>query len=1030
MKTIFDLCEPRSEVLQGDLREDTFAARLKDVLDGKADPVYGDPQTFYENTYPTAGLKTLLNDALGRLVGSASGKNAVIRLETAFGGGKTHNLIALYHAASGRTPHRYLEPLLDPGSRLPAEGEIRIAGVIGSDLDPTVGIQHAEAGIKTLTLWGELAYQLGGIAGYELARESEENKAAVGTGFLEQLIGDRPTLIMVDEIARHLRAAEAVPTKTKKSNLSEQTVAFLMSLLEFASSKEHCLVVLTLAGDADAFGKETAYLRQTLIEALQISARQERVITPTAETEISAIVTHRLFKRVDRQAALEVIAAYQQYYIILNDKHVDLPARCLRAEYQKEFVDAYPFHPELLATLNRKTATIPNFNQTRGALRLLAWTVRALWENRPTGTWTIHLHHIDLSVSKIAEDLTSRLDRPSFKQVIEADIASPLTGMPAHAQTLDASLITVSKPPFARRAATAIFIHSLTQGTASGVEPDDLLLAVIAPDNQGGGDDPAVIGKTLEQLYKSAWFLEFDGHHYRFKTQPSLNKIIEDETPHIGLSKAKGEIDRRIRNIWRKGFLQPVYFPQEPADVDDDSEMPRLAIMHYDAVKIASDEEAPPDLVGKIFEFSGMLHSFRKYQNNVLFLVPDADQVDNMVRVTRRYLAIGQIVGDAGRMAEFNPEQREELKKALDAAELDVRISITKAYRYLYYPSSDAPKAHSYLRREPLPAQDQGEVDKDQTNVILRVLRLLKKVQTADEDVLAAVYVKSKAWDASQVSITTEELRKTFARKIGLRILLDVGQLRKTIQNGVKSDVWIYYDAEEEFGYDKDSPPPAWRIHEDTILYLPAEAERLGIRIKGKWNPPATATETSASVELCPVCNFPIEQCVCGYPTDSSKPVRITGQGTVSQAFQQILDQCQEYGFVRLSKLTLKISGIGKPAASELRAVGLAIPQFGKGRYLLDQEVTASFPLAGTTERETFRLAFKGTWDRYKRIKVLSDQFAQEADEVSMSLRVVMEFDGGLEAEGAELFGIRDVLSALGIGKIALEAVPQKESDQ
>jgi len=112
MQSIFDLCTPRDEVLRGELREDIFAARLKDVIDGKADPVYGDPVTFFENTFPTAGLKTLLNDVLGRLSGKGAGKNAIIRLETAFGGGKTHNLIALYHVASGNTPAASVSGLL------------------------------------------------------------------------------------------------------------------------------------------------------------------------------------------------------------------------------------------------------------------------------------------------------------------------------------------------------------------------------------------------------------------------------------------------------------------------------------------------------------------------------------------------------------------------------------------------------------------------------------------------------------------------------------------------------------------------------------------------------------------------------------------------------------------------------------------------------------------------------------------------------------------------------------------------------
>ena len=126
MHAIFDLCTPRDEVLQGELGEDIFAARLKDVLDGKADPVYGDPATFFDNTYPTAGLKTLLIDTLGRLTGEAAGKNAVVRLETAFGGGKTHNLIALYHVASGQASAKAIANLLGTTVTIPKPGDIKV----------------------------------------------------------------------------------------------------------------------------------------------------------------------------------------------------------------------------------------------------------------------------------------------------------------------------------------------------------------------------------------------------------------------------------------------------------------------------------------------------------------------------------------------------------------------------------------------------------------------------------------------------------------------------------------------------------------------------------------------------------------------------------------------------------------------------------------------------------------------------------------------------------------------------------------
>jgi hypothetical protein len=1022
MRSIFDLCTPRDEVLHGELREDIFAARLKDVIDGHADPIYGDAAVFFDNTYPTTGLRTLLDDALGRLTGKAAGKNAIIRLETAFGGGKTHNLIALYHVVSGHTPAKAVNSLLSEKVTLPKTGEITIAGVVGSDLDPSLGLEHSKDKVTTYTLWGELAYQLGGRAGYALAKESDLSRVAPGTGLFETLVGDKPTLIMLDEIARHLRAALAVQTATKKSTLADQTVAFLMSLLEFAASKERCLMVLTLASESDAFAPETELLRQKLTETLRVSARQERVLTPTDENEIPAIVAHRLFKTIDRKAAEPVFKAYGAYYHRLLDKNADLPQRSVRAEYAKDLADAYPFHPELLVLLNRKISTIPNFNRTRGALRLLAWTVRALWKDQPEGTWLIHPHHLDLAQQQIAEDLTSRLDRPNFKSVIESDIVSPLLGMQAHAQSVDQAFVASGKPPYAHRLATTIFLHSLTQGIASGVDPADLKLAVLEPDASGGGDDPAVVERAIERLYDQAWFLEYDGHRYRFKTEPSLNKIIADETQQVGVSKAKAEIETRIRQIWKKGYFKPAYFPVEPNDVDDDADLPKLAIMHFEAVKAGAAEGTPPDLVRKIYEYTGVMETFRTYQNNVIFLVADADQVDNMVGVARRYLAIGRITGDAGRMAEFNDEQKKTLKKMQEAAELDVRVAITKTYRYVYYPTADAPKSQAFLRRETLPAQDQGEIDKDQTTVILRVLKSLKKVLTADDDLLSAAYVRSKAWDQQQVSMTTEELRKAFARKIGMRMLLDAGQLKKTIQNGVQLGTWVYYDAAEQFGYDKDSPPPLWQIGDESILYLPDEAARLGVRIKGKWKPAAETGIEPSGVETCPVCGNPQDRCTCGVVIPGKKhiPSKVSGQGAVAQAFQQVIDGCHEYQLTRVRQMFLRVDGLGKQGASDARALGLAIPQFGKGRFGIEQEMSATFGQGA----ELFTLHFKGGWDRFKRLKSVSEQFGQEADEVKVTLRVGMEFDEALEVDGAQFQTIRDVLVTLGLGKIVIEVVP------
>ena len=251
------------------------------------------------------------------------------------------------------------------------------------------------------------------------------------------------------------------------------------------------------------------------------------------------------------------------------DQGVDLPQRAIRAEYSDEIAKDYPFHPELLTTLNRKTSTIPNFQRTRGVLRLLAQTIRKLWQEKPKDCYLIAPFCMDLADDQTANDLTSRLDRPQYKQVIEADIASPKKGTPSHAQEIDEDLIEAGRPPYAQRIATTVFLHSLVQTGQSGVDPADLRLAVLQPD-----DDPSLVDKAVQRLVDRCWFFDYDGLRYRFKTEPALRKIVDDEMGMVGKIKAKTELDERIQKVWKKGTFDPEYFPAEAADLDDDAQAP------------------------------------------------------------------------------------------------------------------------------------------------------------------------------------------------------------------------------------------------------------------------------------------------------------------------------------------------------------------------------------------------------------------------------------------------------------------------
>jgi len=1022
MKTIFESCKPRDEVLKGELKDEIFRASLTDVHDNEAEDVYQDPSTFFDHTYRTDGLKTLLNEALGRLTGVKAGNSSVVRLETSFGGGKTHNLIALYHLANGKVSPEMVSDLL-PKKLIPSK-PIRAIPLIGSDLDPSEGMKHGK--ITTYTLWGELAYQAGGAEAYRSLAKSDKDRVRPGEKSIKRLLGKAPALILIDEMAAYLRAAKGV--KVGDTTLAEMTTSFFMSLLGAIGSLENVVVVYTLADSKDAFAQETDQIHQVLVEASRVSARQERVITPTAETEIAPIVNRRMFKSIDSKSAAEVAKGYHDVFNQIMNQGVDLPARAVQAEYTQEMEVAYPFHPELLTTLNRKTSTIPNFQKTRGALRLLGMVIRRLWDEKPKDTFFIHPCHIDLGVDDIVNDLTSRLERPKFRHVVEADIISPLKGSKSHSQDIDEPWVQAGKRPYASRLSTAIFLHSIVQGVASGVDPADLQLAVFQPE-----DDSALIQKALDRLYDSCWFLEYDGNRYRFKTEPSINKIIEDEMQLVGQTKAKGELDHRIQIIWKKGPLSPEYFPAEAAEVDDDTKEPKLVVIHYDAAATNLDKDQPPELVLKIFERSGVSEGYRTYKNNLLFLVAEKDQVESMVNGVRRYLAIRRIVKDEERIREFSKTDREKLKSELDEAELFVRVAITKTYKYLYYPSADAPKKKGHLTRETLPAQDQGEVKKDQSQVILKRLKDLNKVLTADDSPLPAAFLKAKAWPGEQTKMTTEALRKAFAQKLSLKMILDVNQLKKTIRNGIDQGIWVYFDTDSQRAYGKDAPPPPVHISEDSVLYTPEEAKRLGL-----WPPKDSCptcgkekAECRCEPELCPVCEKPVLECICAKPVCPNcgqEPCICIGiiaaEGAPAQAFQSIFDQAQDKGIDSLASLRIHIEGMGLDAVNDVVALGIAIPQMGKADFSITYNLSAEFG-----EGQNFSTTFQGPWDRYKRLKTITDAFAKEASKASARMNVALSFEEGLELQDDQFSMIKEILTTLEVGKIKINAEPVEEGD-
>ena len=817
LPSIFKTCVPRAEILAGELSLDLFAAKLKLVTEGKAPHVYQDSTTFFSNTFATEGLKTLISEVFGRLVGEKLG-SPIIRLETSFGGGKTHDEIALWHIAKNGREIPGLERFADL-SLIP-ERPIQVAAIACQDLTPVEGVLHADTGITTYTIWGEIAYQIGGIDGYSLLKGSDEQRVSPGTAVLERIIQGQPTVIILDEIAQHLRVSKAVGVG--KSDLAQQVVAFLFSLMDLAASSNNLIFVYTLADSGDSFGEETTEIK----EAISASARQERVLKPSTDVEIYNIVKQRLFASIDTEAGKNAAKEYLQSY---KASSVSLPDGCKDSRYADTIEASYPFHPELFSLLNKKIASIQNFQRTRGALRLFARVIRYLWNSSNSGNKTnnwiplIHPHHIPIGIEEeITSELTSRLERPLLRLAISADIYNA-DGREAHAQIQDGEWKAAGKPAFSSWVARTIFLHSINQGVVAGIRRTELNLSLLTP-----GLGTSFVDTALERLSTVAWYLENDSitSIARFKEEPSINKIISEEKQQIGKTEAKDELRKRRDTIFAERLFKLVSAPESPGDVDDVADNIALCIIDFNEATVSATTEGAPLLVEKIFGETGESGKFRTYRNRLLFLTANKSQLDIAINNAREYLAILNILNSANRLQDLSESQQKQLRQKKGEFDLKVRISLTNAYRHLFYAANDQVKAPKGLMHYTLPAQDASDVKgkNNQQDAILKALKDCQKIRSENASPYAPAYILQKVWLAGLQHWTTKALREEFAKNLGLNILLDaeVSKLRDTIRTGLQNGSWDMKVGEKMFIKTPDGNlnlPDTIEFSERMVLY-------------------------------------------------------------------------------------------------------------------------------------------------------------------------------------------------------------------
>lgn len=1010
MKTIFDICSPREDILQGNIHESDFAADLAQVINGSAPEVYKEAALFFKNTHPTKGLQDLLRTVCQRLNGQEG--IAVLRLDTQYGGGKTHSLIALTHAASGMQGVENVEEFIDPA--LVPQEQVDIAAFDGENADPFNGRPLGE-GLRAYTPWGELAYGLKGAAGYEIVRQSDQERVAPGADTLRELFADRPTLILLDELSIYLR-------KIKGRKEQEQLTPFLTGLFKAVSSSPKACVVFTLAigkeGKAkDAYAQENEFVAEKLEEAVKVAGRVATLLNPTTEQETVQVLRRRLFSAVDDQAAQEAIAAYQQQWS--QNRH-DLPTEKLNSNPIEEFRLGYPFHPALMSLLTDKLSTLSTFQRVRGMLRLLTRTIAELWQQQPKHTYAIHLHHVNPGYSPIRNEINTKLELGRFDPVIENDVASS-NQKTALAEQLD-SRYYGGLAHYASFVARNILWHTFAFNDAlQGIDEAHLRYSILAPTLEIGFINDA----RQKFIYDSAYLDDRPAAPLRFLTEVNLFQLIRRQTELVDMNEARIQLQDRIRQIFDGKTFNLILFPQGPYEVPDDvgNGKPLLVLLGYDAVAVPADITKIPDLVERIYSSQGSKEDFRHLKNNLVFLLADVSKRQDMKDKMKYRLAL-EAMRRPDSLKQLPEHQQYEVGRLYHQSEQKIAISIQQCYRHLFYPStSKVEGANVTLAHATIDIPSASHRPGEGQQQVIQTLLDNKRLILADGDPPNPPAVRD-ATNLKKGQITTMELRAEFRKNIRLSILTGDDPFIRMIRDGVQRNLFVYKYGDLMFG--PGDPFAEIRLDEQAFVYTLDYAIAIGIWPR-QPKPVSPSTTTPGNSTTYPT-GTPATTVSVGEKTDSEPFVVQPGitenrsktfrhEAPLRQALTQIWEDARNLGVKKISQMTLRVFDAGD--AFKLMS---AIARVTSGEVTI--QLTASYE---TQNNSSLEMEFTGAIADVAPLKDFLQAQFRASGENSLDTTFTILYAEGLSLTGDKPEKFTDDLSRFATGTALVEATAEGE---
>lgn len=661
---------PHLDIRQGNLDESVFAANLAEVALGHGREVYQNPSVFFSKTYFTDGLKNLAKRVIKGLNGKEDAENRVISLQTGFGGGKTHALISLYHIAkSGKNLGNllYTENLLDYIGR-PDFEHASVAVFTNRTNDPTQGRKTTD-GLTIRTLWGELAYQLAGEAGYEVIRPNDENRTAPKGIFKDVLKKTTNSLILIDELADYCVAAAGI--QVGGTSLSDQTISFIQELSETVASMNNCVVVATLPASVE----EVANSEQAARILNSLSSRLGRVgadTKPVADEEIFEVIRYRLFENIGSSDVInKVVSKYSELYTELKS---EVPEYAPRSEYKKRIKKSYPFHPELIDVFHIKWASNHNFQRTRGVLRLLASIVTDLWRRQESLTGTnalIHTSDVNFANLDALSGQLKKLYGNGYDAVITADVS----GSSSNAFRIDKSKKELGDYNLTEGLAATILLGSFgSTGSNKGTSVQELKLASIKPYSFNHNN----IHTALDSLEENAHYLYYTTtgqKRYWFHTKPNVNILINQAKGDVLKPDIETDIVRRLNE--RARGIQLFNVIVNPSEDIPEQTKPTLVILHpqYLANPDQLNGNTKP-VIEKIATKKG--NSERIYRNTMLFLVCSEVTYGKLQSNVHEYLACSKIRSDYA--SQLEKDQKEDIDRRIKESSNESNKSLVAAF--------------------------------------------------------------------------------------------------------------------------------------------------------------------------------------------------------------------------------------------------------------------------------------------------------------------------------------------------------------